>query len=256
MTENLYQMNPQERFSDRAEDYAKYRPSYPSKAIDCILEGLGAPSQLIAADVGAGTGISARLLADRGVKVIAIEPNLAMREVATPHPLIQFKDGNAESTKLNNNSVDLVTCFQAFHWFNPELTLTEFARIIKSQGKIALIWNDRDINGKDEFTRQHGKIITQASGNSPIHSRLDGYSYELINSWFTNLVRYSFSYQQAMTKEQLIGLALSASYIPKRGDIHQQLVNNLTNLHQKYSDKLGLVYLQYQTNVYLTNARN
>ena len=176
-----------------------------------------------------------------------------MREAATLHPLVQFGDGNAESTKLNDNSVDLVTCFQSFHWFNPEPTLAEFARILKSQRKIALIWNDRDIDGKDEFTRQHGKIITQASGNSPIHFRLDKYSFELINFWFTRLVRYSFPYQQAMTKEQLIGLALSASYIPKRGEIHQQLVNNLTNLHQKYSDKWGLVYLQYQTSVYLSS---
>ena len=253
MTENLYQMNPQERFSDRAENYAKYRPNYPSKAIDCILEGLGESSQLIAADIGAGTGISARLLADRGVKVIAIEPNVAMKQAAISHPLVEFKNGNAENTKLEDNSVDLVTCFQSFHWFNPKFTLTEFARILKPRGKIALIWNDRDINGEDEFTRQHGNIITQASSNSPIHSRLDKNSFEVMNTLFTHLARYSFPYQQAMTKEQLIGLALSASYIPKRGEVHQQLVNNLTNLHQKYSDGSGLVYLQYKTSVFLSS---
>ena len=253
MTENLYQMNPQERFSDRAEDYAKYRPSYPSKTIDCILEGLGKSSQLIAADIGAGTGISARLLADRGVGVKAIEPNAAMRQAATPHTLVQFEDGNAENSKLKDNSVDLVTCFQSFHWFNPEPTLIEFARILKPKGKIALIWNDRDINGEDEFTSQHGKIITQASSNSPIHSRLDKNSFEVMNALFTHLARYSFPYQQAMTKKRLIGLALSASYIPKRGEVHQQLVNNLTNLYQKYSDGAGLVYLQYKTSVYLSS---
>ncbi len=259
MSDNLYQMNPQQRFSDRAEDYAKYRPSYPSEAINSILEGLEAPERLIAADIGAGTGISSRLFAARGVKVIAIEPNAAMREAAITHPLVEFRQGNAENTKLDDNSVDLITCFQAFHWFNPELTLKEFARILKPKGKIALIWNERDIYGEDEFTRQHGKIITQASGNSPIHSRLDGNtrldgnSYELINSLFPNLDLYSFSYQQAMTKEQLIGLALSTSYISKEGEIHEQLINNLTNLSQKYSDERGFVYLQYKTSVYLTS---
>lgn len=253
MTHNLYQMNPQERFSDRAEDYALYRPSYPSEAIDCILEGLGVANGLIAADIGAGTGIASRLLAERGVKVIAIEPNAAMRQAAMSHSLVEFRDGSAENTKLEVNSVDLVTCFQAFHWFNPEPTLIEFSRILKPEGKIALIWNDRDIYGEDEFTNQHGKIITQASGNSPIHSRLDGNSFELIHSWFPHLNRYSFPYQQAMTKERLIGLALSASYIPKIGKRYQQLINNLTNLHQKYSDERGLVYLQYQTSVDLTS---
>ena len=108
--------------SQRAEDYAKYRPNYPEVAIDCILNGLDKPERLTAADIGAVTGISSRLLADRGVKVIAIEPNAVMKAAATPHSLVQFKGGSAENTELENDSVDLVTCFQAFHWFNPELT--------------------------------------------------------------------------------------------------------------------------------------
>jgi SAM-dependent methyltransferase len=257
----LYKMNPQARFSDRARDYAKYRPSYPSKAIDCILEGLNAPNLLIAADVGAGTGISSRLLADRGVRVIAIEPNEAMRQIAEPHPLVEFCSRNAEKTELPGKSLDLITCFQSFHWFNPEPTLKEFARILKPEGKIALIWNDRDVDGDDEFTRQHDLIITKASKNSPIHSRLDGKSDLIINSLFPPLFpvvkHHIFPYQQAFTKDSLIGLAMSASYIPKEGNESQQTIKNLTNLYQKYSDRQGLVYLQYQTSVYLASlSRN
>ncbi len=251
-TPALHQMNPYGRFSNRAEDYAKYRPSYPAEAIDCILQGLEGKSQLIGADIGAGTGISARLLADRGIQVIAIEPNAAMRKVAETHPLVEFRDGSAENTKLPDNSVDLVTCFQAFHWFNPEPTLKEFARILKPEGKIALVWNDRDVNGDDLFTCQHDRIITQASNNSPIHYRLDGKSDLFINSFFPIVNHYIFPYQQAFTKDALIGLAMSASYIPKVGKAYQKLVNALTNLHQKYCDERGLVYLQYKTSVYLT----
>ncbi|MEM8723213.1 MAG: hypothetical protein AAGE84_28670 [Cyanobacteria bacterium P01_G01_bin.39] len=105
-------------------------------------------------------------------------------------------------------------------------------------------------NRADEFTRQHGQIITQASGKNPIHSRLNGNSFELINSWFPRLKADTFAYQQAMTKEELVGLALSASYIPKEGKVHQQLLNSLTNLHQVYSDERGLVDLQYKTSIY------
>ena len=253
MTDRLYQMNPQQRFTSRAEDYAKYRPSYPSEAIDMVLEGLGELSDLIAADIGAGTGISSRLLAQRGVKVIAIEPNSAMRQVATSHPLVEFKDGDAENTKLEGNSVDLITCFQSFHWFNPEPTLIEFARILKPGGKIALIWNDRDIDGDDEFTQQHDRIITKASNNSPIHSRLDGKSDLYINSLFSVVEHYLFPYQQAFTTDSLIGLAMSASYMPKNGKESQQLVKNLTDLHQKYCDRGSLVYLHYHTSVYLVS---
>jgi len=63
--------NPLSYFSDRGEDYEKYRPIHPASAIDAILSDLGSPTQLVAADVGAGTGIGARLLADRGVRVMA-----------------------------------------------------------------------------------------------------------------------------------------------------------------------------------------
>jgi SAM-dependent methyltransferase len=252
MTDNLlYQMNPQGRFSDRAEDYARYRPSYPSEAIDCILEGLGEPNSLIAADIGAGTGISSRLLADRGIQVIAIEPNAAMREAAQSHPLVEYGDRSAENTELPGESIDLITCFQSFHWFDPEPTLTEFARILKPGGKIALIWNDRDFKGQDEFTRQHECIIAQASNNSSIHSRLDGHLYSSLDSLFPSVERYTFPYQQAFTRDSLIGLALSASYIPRSGKAHQLLIENLTELHQEYCDRNGLVYLQYKTNIYL-----
>jgi ubiquinone/menaquinone biosynthesis C-methylase UbiE len=253
--EQLYQMNPQGRFSDRAQDYAKYRPSYPSEAINCILEGLDTFG-LITADIGAGTGISSRLLADRGVQVMAIEPNAAMRQVAQAaqaHPLVEFLDGSAENTKLPDNSVDLVTCFQAFHWFNPEPTLREFARILQPEGRIALVWNDRDLDGGDRFTCEYDYIITQASNNSPIHSRLDGKSITFIKSFFPLVSQQIFAYQQALTQDSLIGIAMSASYIPQEGKAYQELVENLTNLHQKYYDEQNLVYLKYNTSVYLTS---
>ena len=59
----LHQMNPTGRFTERAADYVKYRPSYPAAAIDSIIEGLGSPDKLVAADVGAGKGSSSRLRA-------------------------------------------------------------------------------------------------------------------------------------------------------------------------------------------------
>jgi 2-polyprenyl-3-methyl-5-hydroxy-6-metoxy-1,4-benzoquinol methylase len=97
-TTPLYTLNPRDRFSDCAEAYAKYRPSYPKEAIDCILARLNSP--LVAADIGAGTGISSRFLAQRGVKVNAIEPNESMRQAALPHHLVEFQDGSAEHTNL------------------------------------------------------------------------------------------------------------------------------------------------------------
>ncbi|WP_052055767.1 class I SAM-dependent methyltransferase [Myxosarcina sp. GI1] len=247
----LHQMNPQGRFSNRAEDYAKYRPSYPTEAIEFILEGWQDSAKLTAVDIGAGTGISSRLLADKKVKVIAIEPNGAMRQAATPHPLVKYRDGNAENTNLPNSSVDLVTCFQSFHWFEIEPTLREFQRILKPEGKIALVWNDRDIDGKDEFTRQHGQIIDKVGGKSSVAHRMNKYHEQYISSLLPNVRYRSFPYRQPLDKTSLIGLAMSSSYIPKAGVSHQQLVNDLNELHSQHCDRQSLVYLYYKTSVYV-----
>ncbi len=67
-----------ERFSERADAYVAARPSYPVESVDVVIEGMGDPAALAVADLGAGTGISARVIAARGPLVYAIEPNKKM----------------------------------------------------------------------------------------------------------------------------------------------------------------------------------
>ncbi|NES67961.1 MAG: class I SAM-dependent methyltransferase, partial [Okeania sp. SIO2D1] len=97
-------MNPLSRFSDRSKDYAQYRPNYPKEAITLIISGFENPSELVAADIGAGTGIGSRMLAEQGINVIAIEPNIQMKNAAKSHPLIEFREATAEVTNLPNES--------------------------------------------------------------------------------------------------------------------------------------------------------
>src|SRR5690606_36647496 len=109
---------------------------YPPALIDAILGGLDAPIR--AADVGAGTGISARALAQRGVEVVAVEPNAAMRAAAAPHPRVTWREGTADDTGLPDGAVDLVLVAQAFHWFDPPGALREFHRILRPGGRLAI----------------------------------------------------------------------------------------------------------------------
>jgi SAM-dependent methyltransferase len=242
-------MNPQDRFSDRAADYAKYRPSYPAVAIDSILEGLDNPSQLVAADIGAGTGISSRLLAERGIRVLAIEPNAEMRQAALPHPLVEFHDDTAEHTNLLNASVDLVVCFQSFHWFDPKPTLVEFRRILKPNGRLAVVWNDRD--REDKFTQSYTRLVQIASNNHPAESRLVSVDPLLASPLFPNVRCHTFAYRQELDLDGLIGRVMSVSYIPRSGLAHQQLVSDLKELYTRSRDQNGSVYLVYRTSVYL-----
>lgn len=249
----LHTMNPLSRFSDRATDYVKYRPSYPAAAIDIILAGLGNPVQLIAADIGAGTGISSRLLAERGISVIAIEPNTEMRQAAELHELVEFREGTAEVTNLPNLSVDLVTCFQSFHWFNPETSLLEFNRILQLSGRLALVWNNRDKN--DEFTGEYSRLVRAASNNHPAEARMKSVEPLLESPYFINVCEYTFVYRQQLDFAGLVGRALSVSYVPREDLVQQQLISNLQDLYNRSCDERGFVYMIYRTSVHLAEPQ-
>jgi SAM-dependent methyltransferase len=249
----LHDLNPVDRFSDRADDYVKYRPSYSDAAIDIILDGLG--QELLVADIGAGTGISSRLLANRGARVLAIEPNVAMRTAAASHPLVEFHDGKAEATKLESASVDLVTCFQAFHWFDPEPTLLEFRRILKSTsstgaaGRLALVWNNRD--RADTFTNEYSELTIAASTYPVLHNRTNSAQPLLVSPHFTNIREYTVANRQELDLTGLIGRVRSNSYTPPEGAVLQQLRSDLEKLHERFQDDRGLVYLSYGTSIHL-----
>lgn len=136
--------NATDRFTGRASDYVAGRPSYPEESLDALFDGLGDPAALTVVDLGAGTGIAARLLAARGVRVIAVEPNAAMREHAVPAANASWKAGTAEQTGLARASVDLAAAFQAFHWFDHEVALREMTRIVRPGGRAAVVYNERD----------------------------------------------------------------------------------------------------------------
>jgi SAM-dependent methyltransferase len=237
------------RFSDRADDYAKYRPSYPEAAIDAILSGLGPPETLRAGDIGAGTGISARLLAARGVETIAIEPNSAMRDAAAPAPCLQFRDGTAEATGLAAGALDLVLCAQAFHWFQAEAALAEFGRILRAAGCLALVWNRR--SREDAITLAYRQALLDIGGES--QAEQNEFDRQLVarSGMFSGVRRLTFPNQQVLDERALIGRAMSASNVPKSGPHAVRLLELLHDLHARYADAAGRVTLVYETEVNL-----
>jgi ubiquinone/menaquinone biosynthesis C-methylase UbiE len=252
MTPPLHQMNPRSRFSDRAEDYARYRPDYPVEAIAAISEGLDAAAQLQVADVGAGTGISSRLLAERGLRVWAIEPNAAMRRAAMPHPGVIWLEGSAEATGLADQTVDIVTCFQSFHWFEPVASLREFRRILKPQGRLAVVWNNRDRS--DAFTASYTEIVKRLSNQHPAESKMAAIEPLMESGEFCNQRESDFPYRQALDLPALIGRSLSSSYIPKDEASQRELGKDLDAIFKQFVDDSGYVYLTYRTQVFLAEG--
>lgn len=138
-------MEPTSVFSSKAEKYARYRWWYAGEAIQAIIAATGIHIGSCTADIGAGTGILTRVLAGIAGLVYAVEPNPEMRAAArrelAGYPNCRIVDGRAEATTLEEASVDLVTAAQATHWFEPQAARTEFRRILKPGGWLAILRN-------------------------------------------------------------------------------------------------------------------
>lgn len=245
----LHDQDPTGRFSDRAADYVKYRPGYPGAIFDAVLAGLGQPARLAAADVGAGTGISARALADHGVRVTAVEPNAAMRSAASAHPRVQWREGTGEATGLESGSVDLVLCAQAFHWMRQEEAIREFARILRPRGRVAILWNERD--RQDPLLAAYRAAILEVGGEHPAEMREFDPSVITREGLFAGVRVVEAPNQQRLDEEGLIGRAMSASYVPKTGPGAGRLANRLREIYRERRDAAGLVTLKYNTRVWL-----
>ena len=237
------------RFSDRAADYVKYRPGYPAEAVDAIIEGLGAPETLTVVDVGAGTGISARLIAGRGARVVEIEPGEAMRQAAAPHPRVRWVSGHAEATGLRSQSADVVLCAQSFHWFRPPPALAEFARLLEPGGRLAIVWNRR--SRTDPFTAGYRQAIVEVGGDTGAESMSFDPDVVARSGLFTPLERRSVPHRQRLDLDGLIGRARSASYVPKTGAESERLLGLLRALHLQYADASGFATLIYETEIFL-----
>ncbi len=202
-----------ERFADRAADYAAGRPSYPAAALDALFEGLGDVRDVLAADLGAGTGISSRLLADRGAQVLAIEPSAAMRDAAEPHSRVEWIAGTAETTGLGEAVVDLVTAFQAFHWFDHAKALREIVRILRPGGRAAAIYNERDEN--DPFTAAYGDIVRAYQTDDTERRRADALeAFAAFEGWHGKS-RIEVRNEQSLDLDGMLARARSTSYLPK-----------------------------------------
>lgn len=113
-------------------------------------------------DVGSGTGMLTAPLLDLGVRVIAVEPNAAMRahaEARLGHePRFRSVEGTAERTGLPDDAVDFVMAAQAFHWFDPERAALELGRVLRTDGWGVLVWNV-PASGGHRFTDAYVSLL-------------------------------------------------------------------------------------------------
>jgi SAM-dependent methyltransferase len=242
------------RFSDRVDNYVKYRPGYPKEILGFLKDTVGFTPDAIVADIGSGTGISTVLFLDNGNKVFAVEPNEPMRkkseELLGSHPRFISVDGAAESTTLPSASIDLVVAGQAFHWFEPLATKIEFHRILRPGGAIALLWNERQV--RSDFERAYETLL-QEYGTDYLQVRHSNITSGDISEFFAPSP-YQLKQapnQQAFDWERLQGRLLSSSYIPtEKNARYEIMIADLKAIYERHQQD-GLVYFDYQTKLYI-----
>jgi SAM-dependent methyltransferase len=246
--------DPTRRFSNRVEDYIRYRPNYPRALVGLLEDECGLTRESVIADVGSGTGILSELFLRGGNRVYGVEPNREMREAGerllSSYENFTSVDGRAEATMLDDSSVDFVTAGQAFHWFDPASARREFKRILRDGGWAVLVWNSRRTEGTpllaeyERLLNEYGTDYKEVSGTWAAGENIDALfgAGEVRTKEFDN--------EQVVDFDGLKGRLTSASYAPLPGQPnYEPLMRELATLFERHQRE-GRVVVEYDTKVF------
>lgn len=241
------------RFSDRVENYVRYRPGYPPQVLELLRTECGLEPDHVIADIASGTGIFTKMLLENGNRVFAVEPNAEMREAGqnllAAYDKLTSVAGTAEDTTLPSESVDFVTAAQAAHWFDRRRARAEFCRILKPGGRCVLIWNERR-TATTPFLRDYEQLLlTYGTDYKEVrHER----TTTVIHEFFApaNYQESVFDLRQRFDYEGTAGRLLSSSYAPLEDHpSHIPMMRELRRIVDTHAQQ-GWVEFEYNTRVY------
>ncbi len=248
-------MNSTTRFSDRVENYIRYRPRYPRGVLELLRREIKLAADWQVADLGSGTGISCELFLAEGHAVYGVEPNEAMRTAAEKllagFPMFHSVEGTAEATTLDAAAFDLVIAAQAFHWFDIPRVRAECQRILRPGGWAVLLWNTRQIDTTpflreyEALLQRHGTDYAKVQHNNIDAAQMD--AFYGAGGWR----RFTADNAQQLDFDGLRGRLLSSSYVPNLGEPGcDEMLADLDRLFAKYASD-GKVSLDYVTEIYV-----
>ena len=219
-------------FGAVADVYERARPTYPQAALDWLLPA-GARRVL---DLGVGTGKLTRLLADRDLDVVAVEPSEGMRAAfAAGLPGIDVLAGAGERIPLGDASMDAVLVAQAWHWVDPGRAAPEVARVLRPGGRLGLLWNLRD--ERIAWVRAFDEILGGGTGESPADSRSQD---PVVGPPFAELERHAVAWADEVDPAALVELAASRSYVITLDDERRSaLLDRVRRLISEHPDVKG-----------------
>lgn len=242
-------------YSRKAEKYDKFRWDYSPNAIQTIFEFAQLSNESSVADIGGGTGILSKHFLYKVKNVFIVEPNFEMRKIAeTNLRAATVVAATAENTQLLDRSIDLVPVAQSVHWFNPEPARSEFQRILRPQGWLAILRN----YGTNKILNEAIESLSTEENGVDFSSPASLSEQKDMNFYFGHnhfhRMTFPFSFQQGW--EEFMGSLTSASYMP---DDDNPLYSNLENAARKVFDKFsvsGWLTVYGETEMYLGQPLN
>jgi SAM-dependent methyltransferase len=246
-------LDPTRRFSNRVENYLKYRPTYPTAIIPLLESECGLTPESVIADLGSGTGFLTELFLKVGNPVFGVEPNPEMRvageKVLAKYPRFSSVNAAAEATGLTDHSIDLVVAGQAFHWFDRAAARPEFVRILKPGGWVVLAWNGYRVESSPMMAAYQDLVVRYGTDYSEVQREVVGCDVE---SFYApgSCKCARFEFQQTFDYEGLKGRLLSASYAPEPD--HPNYDAMLSEVRKIFdaNEKDGRVTFEYETELY------
>ena len=239
---------PTEQFTRRVGDYERYRLRYPPAVLALLRDQCGLSVNDVIADIGAGTGMLAQIFLEHGNAVAAIEPNASMRAACErllgSYAQLRVVDATAEATTLEEGSIDFVTAGRAFHWFNTELALREFQRVLQPLGWVVLAANGRG-QGTSEQALDYERLLTEHGiGHQGMGSRYR--THEVAAAAFApgTLVQEELRGEQQLTLVELIGQTQSFSSAPLLGEAKYAGMQRALREHFARWEKDGVIEVE------------
>ena len=254
-------MNSKELFTKKSYSYDKYRQSYSDALYEYIFKYCNITPQHTIADIGSGTGLFSEQFIKSGINVFCVEPNKHMRDIAE-EKLNIFNNfhsisGDYEHTTLEEDSINIITVAQAFHYFNPELFLKECKRIVKNNNDyVIIVWNRKIDNSLD---RERRALAEKYCPKYLLYSKASSCREQTVLDFFRHdngLVKISFPNDIYNTYDDFLGRTLTAYYALDASDENYcTYVYHLTKYFEKHA-VAGKIVIPNETVAYIGRLGN